>query len=84
MNKVLREALDFYRQRRKEEADKDRLLNAKADFHLLEQLIQKCNDNPRLAVSVFLRDGTRLELRTRADRQKRDFEMIDGDYLEIR
>lgn len=82
--KLFREALQYYRDRKNEERDKKKLITAKTDFHLLEQLVQKCNGNPDLKIAVFLRDGTRLELTTWAPQKKRDYELINGDYMEVR
>jgi len=80
---LLQEAIAYYRERKSEEKNKKRLINSKSDFHLLEELIQKCNENPALKIAVFMRDGTRLELKTYEPPKKRDYELINGDYIEI-
>ena len=54
----------FYKARKAEEKQKAKLIRSKSDFHLLEQLIQKVNENPDLRIEVHLADGTRLLLRT--------------------
>lgn len=61
---ILREAYTFYKERKLEEKQKKRLIRSKSDFHLLEQLIQKVNENPDLRIEVHLADGTRLLLKT--------------------
>ena len=38
---AFREAKEFYKQKKKEEKLKKKLLGKKSDWHLLEQLIQK-------------------------------------------
>lgn len=47
-----------------EKQQKKLLINKNTDWGLLEQLIQQVNENPELEVSVNLRDGTTLKLRT--------------------
>ena len=47
-----------------EKQQKKLLININTDWGLLEQLIQQVNENPELEVSVNLRDGTTLKLRT--------------------
>ena len=47
-----------------EKQQKKLLVNINTDWGLLEQLIQQVNENPELEVSVNLRDGTTLKLRT--------------------
>lgn len=47
-----------------EKQQKKLLVNKNTDWGLLEQLIQQVNENPELEVSVNLRDGTTLKLRT--------------------
>ena len=61
---AFREAREFYKQKKKEEKLKKKLLSKKSDWHLLEQLIQKCNENPDLRIEVRLNDGTVLLLKT--------------------
>ena len=61
---LMKDVLNYYKQRKYEEREKKRLINAKTNFHLLEQLIQKCNDNPELRITVTTADGTKLELYT--------------------
>lgn len=61
---ILREALDFYKERKRQEREKKLLLSSKTDIGMLENIIKRCNDNPRLKVRIFMTDGTRYELST--------------------
>lgn len=47
-----------------EKQQKKLLINKNTDWGLLEQLIQQVNENPELDVTVSLRDGTTLKLKT--------------------
>ena len=75
---AFKEAREFYKQKKKEEKLKKKLLGKKSDWHLLEQLIQKCNDNPDLRIEVRLNDGTVLLLKTYHKIETHD--LINGDY----
>ena len=78
MSNAFREAREFYKQKKKEEKLKKKLLGKKSDWHLLEQLIQKCNDNPDLRIEVRLNDGTVLLLKTYHKVETHD--LINGNY----
>ena len=78
---ALKEAREFYKQKKAEEKLKRKLLNKKSDFHLLEQLIQKCNDNPDLRIEVRLNDGTVLLLKTY--HKVETHYLINGNYEAI-
>lgn len=77
-----KEARNYYKQLKNEERNRKQLLSAKTDFHLLEELIQKVNDNPDLRIEVFLTDGTRLLLKTY--QKKEVSQLINGDYIEVK
>ena len=79
---AFKEARNYYKQLKNEEKNKKKLLSAKTDFYLLEELIQKINDNPDLRIEVFLTDGTRLLLKTY--QKKEVSQLINGDYEEIK
>ena len=72
------EARQFYKEKKKEEKLKKKLLSKKSDWHLLEQLIQKTNENPDLRIEVRLTDGTVLLLRTYHKTETHD--LINGNY----
>jgi hypothetical protein len=61
---ILKESLRYYKELKAEEKQKKKLIRSKTDFHLLEELIQKVNDNPELRIEVRLNDGTVLLLKT--------------------
>lgn len=76
---ALKEARDFYKQKKAEEKLKKKLLSSRSDWHLLEQLIQKENENPNLRVEVRLNDGTVLFLKC-YDESLHRRDLINGDY----
>jgi len=75
---AFREARAFYKEKKAEEKLKKKLLSRKSDFHLLEQLIQKTNENPDLRIEVRLTDGTVLFLKTYHKAETHD--LINGNY----
>lgn len=75
---ALKEAREFYKQKKAEERLKKKLLGKRSDFHLLEQLIQKCNENPDLRIEVRLTDGTVLLLKTYHKTETHD--LINGSF----
>ena len=78
MSNAFKEAREFYKQKKKEEKLKKKLLGKKSDWHLIEQLVQKCNDNPDLRIEVRLNDGTVLLLKTYHKVETHD--LINGNY----
>ena len=78
MSNAFKEAREFYKQKKREEKLKKKLLGKKSDWHLLEQLIQKCNENPDLRIEVRLADGTVLLLKTYHKAETHD--LINGNY----
>ena len=78
MSNAFKEAREFYKQKKREEKLKKKLLGKKSDWHLLEQLVQKCNDNPDLRIEVRLNDGTVLLLKTYHKVETHD--LINGNY----
>lgn len=79
---ILKEAIQFYKDKKNEERQKIKLLSSKSDYHLLEQMIQKVNENPELRVEIFLNDGTRILLKTYEEKLQKDY--LDSDYVEVR
>lgn len=77
---IFKEAVEFYKQRKEEERQKEILINSKCDFSLLEQLVQKCNENPNLRIDIHLNDGTVLYMKTYYQEQIHD--LINGSYVE--
>ena len=74
---ILRESLKYYKELKAEEKQKKKLIRSKTDFHLLEELIQKVNDNPELRIEVRLNDGTVLLLKTY--RKVETHDLINGN-----
>lgn len=79
---ILKEAIQFYKNKKIEERQKRKLLSSKSDYHLLEQMIQRVNENPELRVEIFLNDGTRILLKTYEEKLQKDY--LDSDYVEVR
>lgn len=79
---ILKEAIQFYKDKKNEERQKRKLLSSKSDYNLLEQMIQKVNENPELRVEIFLNDGTRILLKTYEEKLQKDY--LDSDYVEVR
>ena len=50
---ILKESIRYYKELKAEEKNKRKLLSAKTDFHMLEELIQKVNENPYLRISTL-------------------------------
>ena len=79
----LKKAIEYYKELKREEKEKKRLISSKTNFILLENLIQRCNENDRLKVTVFLKDGGRIELQTVQEKRK-TMPRFDGvDYVEV-
>lgn len=80
---ILREAFQFYKERKREEKQRKMLIRHDMDFSLLESLIQKVNENPDLRVEIHLADGSRVLLKTYKKVEAHD--LINGEiYEEIR
>ena len=79
---ILKELIRYYKELKAEEKNKRELLSAKTDFHMLEELIQKVNENPYLRIEVRLKDGTSMLLKTYLKDNRAD--LINGDYEEIK
>ena len=48
-----------------EEKKKRELLNTNIDYNFLQTLINKCNDNPDLAITIYFKSGDRMTLQTK-------------------
>lgn len=79
---VLKEAVSFYRERKQEEKQKKTLIRNKMDFGLLEQFIQRCNENPDLRIDIHLADGTVINMRCYQKRETHD--LINGNIYEVK
>jgi len=79
----LKKAIEYYRELKREEKEKKRLISSNTNFILLENLIQRCNENDRLKVTVFLKDGGRIELQTVQEKRKTAPRFDGVDYIEV-
>lgn len=48
-----------------EEKKKRELLNKEIDYNFLQALINKCNENPDLAITIYFKSGDRMVLQTK-------------------
>lgn len=48
-----------------EDKKKQELLNKEIDYNFLQTLINKCNDNPDLVITVYLKSGDKMVLQTK-------------------
>ena len=48
-----------------EEKKKRELLNTNIDYNFLQTLINKCNENPDLAITIYFKSGDRMTLQTK-------------------
>jgi Uma2 family endonuclease len=79
---LIKETLQFYKERKLEEKQKKTLLKHKMDFSLLEQFIQKCNENPDLRIDIHLVDGTLINMKCYQKKETHD--LINGNIYEVR
>lgn len=82
MSGVFKEALNYYRDRKREEKQKKRLLKKDMDMALLEQFIQKCNENPDLRIDIHLNDGTLINMKCYQKKEMHD--LINGNIYEVK
>ena len=75
-----KEAREFYKQKKEEEKQRKRLIRHDMDFGVLEQLIQKVNDNPNLRIDINLSDGSVIHMKTYQKQEVSD--LINGNYIE--
>lgn len=66
------------------ELDKKALLSSRSDWTMLESLVRKCNDNPNLRISIYLTDGTRIDMKTYEPTKMVYSTLVNNDYEEIR
>lgn len=79
---VLKESIAFYKQRKAEEKQRKTLVRRKMDFTLLEQFVQKCNENPDLRIDIHLADGTVINMKTYHKVETHD--LINGNIYEVK
>jgi Uma2 family endonuclease len=79
---LIKETCTYYRDRKREEKQKKRLLKKNMDMALLEQFIQKCNENPDLRIDIHLADGTVVNMKCYQKRETHD--LINGNIYEVK
>lgn len=83
LNKLQKKEIkDFKKKLIQDELQKQLLINKKTDFGLLEELIQKVNDNPNLKIKITISDGSVIEINTYKPQKKsrdliEEFSQID-------
>lgn len=66
MNKEIKEKINkFTEELLWEEKKKQELLNKEIDYNFLQTLINKCNDNPDLVITIYFKSGDRMTLKTK-------------------
>lgn len=78
---LFKETLAFYKERKAEEKLRKRLVRRNTDFAILEQFVQKCNENPDLRIDIHLSDGTVINMKTYHKRETHD--LINGNIYEV-
>ena len=78
---IFREAVAFYKEKKAEEKLRKRLIKRNTDFAILEQFVQKCNENPDLRIDIHLSDGTVINMKTYHKRETHD--LINGNIYEV-
>lgn len=79
---IFKEAVTFYKERKREEKQRKTLIRHKMDFALLEQFVQKCNENPDLRIDIHLSDGTTINMKTYHKVETHD--LINGNIYEVK
>ena len=79
---LIKETWTYYRDRKREEKQKKQLLKKNMDMALLEQFIQKCNENPDLRIDIHLYDGTVINMKCYHKTETHD--LINGNIYELK
>lgn len=79
---VLKEAIQFYKERKEEERQKKMLVRHAIDMGLFEQLVQKVNENPDLRIDIHFADGTYLNMKCYQKKETHD--LINGNIYEVK
>ena len=84
LRKSVKDAYQSYKISIQNELDKKALLSSRSDWTMLENLVKKCNDNPNLRITIYLNDGTRIDMKTYEQPRLNISSMINGEsYDEI-
>ena len=61
-----------------EEKKKKELLDKKLDYDFLQTLINKCDENPDLSITVYLKDGNKIVIQTKKKSRAYEYD-YDGE-----
>lgn len=80
MNKEIKEKINkFTEELLWEEKKKQELLNKEIDYNFLQTLINKCNDNPDLVITIYFKSGDKMVLQTKYKENNYSSAGYDGE-----
>ena len=79
---VLKEAIAFYKERKKIEKQKKMLVKDSLTNGVFEEFMQRINENPNLRVDVHFPDGTLLNMKVYEKKEPHD--LINGNIYEVK
>ena len=79
---LIKETLQFYKERKKIEQQKKMLVKDSLTNGVFEEFMQRINDNPNLRVDVHFPDGTLLNMKVYEKKETHD--LINGNIYEVR
>lgn len=82
--KIFSNALKEHKAQKDFEKKKQTLLNSNTDLKLLEELVRRCNSNPNLIITIHLKDGGIVTLRTEPQHRRKtvsDLLAIDNNIV---
>ena len=79
---ILRETIDFYKEKKRYERQKNMLVKKALTLGILEQFVQKCNENPDLRIDIHFSDGTVINMRCYQKKEVHD--LINGNIYEVK
>lgn len=62
-----------------QEKKKQELLNKEIDYNFLQSLINKCNDNPDLVITIHFKSGDKMVLQTKYKENNYSGAVYDGE-----
>lgn len=62
-----------------EDKKRQELLNKEVDYNFLQTLINKCNDNPDLVITIYLKSGDKMVLQTKYKENNYSGAAYDGE-----
>ena len=78
---AFREAMEFYKERKKSEKQKRMLVRNSLTNGVFEEFMQRINENPDLRVDVHFPDGTTLNMKCYKKPEAHD--LINGNIYEV-